>query len=118
MKVKTKLGSSRKLFYKSVDVPSRVIGPRDAFAKALAPSVWIYVPATIVKIGRWAMVMRWARRRWWNSICIKDEDDDGELDYQEENDPFTDKLLGLPSDGDDDSVYDDKEENIVNFLLA
>ena len=39
MKVKTKLGSSRKLFYKSVDVPSRVIGPRDAFAKALAPSV-------------------------------------------------------------------------------
>ena len=48
----------------------------------------------------------------------EDQDDDGELDYQEENDPFTYELLGLLSDGDDDSDYDDKEENMVNFLLA
>ena len=48
----------------------------------------------------------------------EDEDDDGELDYQEENDPFTDELLGLLSDGDDDSDYHNKEENMVNFLLA
>ena len=46
----------------------------------------------------------------------EDEDDDGELDYQGENDSFTDELLGLLSDRDDDSDYDDKEENIVNFL--
>ena len=46
----------------------------------------------------------------------EDEDDDGELDYQGENDSFTDELLGLLSDSDDDSDYDDKEENMVNFL--
>ena len=57
MKVKTNLGSSGKLFYKNVDVPSRVAEPRDAVAKALATSVQIYVPATIVKIGRWVMAM-------------------------------------------------------------
>ena len=48
----------------------------------------------------------------------EDEDDDGELDYQEENDPFTDELLGLFSDGDGDSDYDGKEQNVVNFWLA
>ena len=48
----------------------------------------------------------------------EDEDKDAELDYQEENDPFTDVLLRLLSDGDDDSDYNDKEENMVNFLLA
>ena len=48
----------------------------------------------------------------------EDEDNDAELDYQEENDPFTDVLLRLLSDGDDDSDYNDKEENMVNFLLA
>ena len=47
-----------------------------------------------------------------------EEDDDGEIDYQEENDPFTNELLGLFSDGDDDSDYDGKEENMVDFLLA
>ena len=48
----------------------------------------------------------------------KEEDDDGEIDYQEENDPFTNELLGLFSDEDDDSDYDGKEENMVDFLLA
>ena len=48
----------------------------------------------------------------------ENEDDDGELDYQEANDSFTNELLGLLSDGDDNSHYDDKEENMVNFLLA
>ena len=57
MKVETDLGSSGKLFYKSVDVLSRVSEPRDAAAKVLAPSVRIYVPTTIVKISRWVMAM-------------------------------------------------------------
>ena len=57
MKVETDLGSSGKLFYKSVDVLSRVSEPRDAAAKVLAPSVRIYVPTIIVKISRWAMAM-------------------------------------------------------------
>ena len=57
MKVEINLGSSEKLFYKSVVVPIRVAEPRDAVAKALAPSVSIYVPGTIVKISWWAMAM-------------------------------------------------------------
>ena len=48
----------------------------------------------------------------------EDEDEDAELDYQEENDPFTDVLLRLLSDGDDDSDYNDKEENMITFSLA
>ena len=49
----------------------------------------------------------------------EEEDNDGELDYQEENDPITDEILGLFSDGDDDSDCNDKEEeNMVSFLLA
>ena len=57
VKVETNLDYSGKLFYKSVDVPSRVTETRDAVAKALAPFIRIYAPATIVKIGWWAMAM-------------------------------------------------------------
>ena len=57
MKVETDLGSPGKLFYKSVYVLSRVSEPRGAAAKALAPSVRIYVPTTIFKISRWVMAM-------------------------------------------------------------
>ena len=39
MKVETNLGFSGKLFYKSVEVPSRVAESRDAAAKALVLSV-------------------------------------------------------------------------------
>ena len=47
----------------------------------------------------------------------EDEDDNGKLDYQEEKDTFTNELLALHSDQDDDSDCNDKEKNMVNFLL-
>ena len=40
-----------------MDVLSQVAEPEDHVAKALAPSVRIYVPAMILKIDRWAMAM-------------------------------------------------------------
>ena len=95
MKVETNLDSSGKLFYKSVDVPSRVAEPRDAIAKALAPSVRIYVPATIVKIGRWSMAMRKKKMT--------------KLDLRQKMKMMMENLI---------MENDDKEESMVNFLLA
>ena len=100
-----------------MDVPSRVAEPRDAVAKALAPSVQIcsYNDCENRQVGDGD-----DKEEEDNEIqsASEDEDDDGELDYQEENDPFTDELLGLFSDGDGDSDYDGKEQNVVNFWLA
>ena len=97
IKVETNLDSSGKLFYKSVDVPSRVAEPRDAIAKALAPSVRIYVPATTVKIGRWSMAM------------IKRKKKMTKLDLRQKMKMMMENLI---------MENDDKEESMVNFLLA
>ena len=102
-----------------MDVPGRVAEPIDAVAKALAP--FCLNICSCNDCENWQVGNSNDKEEEEDDeiqSASEDEDDVVEPDYQEENDPFTDELLGLLSDGDDDSDYDDKEENMVNFLLA